>query len=283
MNTVNSNTRRSGTPPLPRCLSMDDAARAKCEELGIPYPPELVPSKPQASGVTHKQVNWTEETEETKEIKEVEELEETKEPEVSVSLSSKTQDKEARDDVEKMEWEEIQQVIAECRLRATHTSNNLLFQLARRVMGLERRFHHRYSPILLRKIFDMWEALSRDFLRLGHDYFVEFCVKLAVVRQPYGEKLASVIEAARHKSPPRQVLLIHDPDAHLLASVCRELQLRARDEPFYLIGRAYAILTGRAHSTIALWLKAFQTLGIIIVVEQGRQGYGSRYRYVASD
>jgi DNA-binding transcriptional ArsR family regulator len=203
-------------------------------------------------------LRWTEEAEETEEIDETDE----------------------REDVEGVVWGEIRQAVDECRLLAPQTSNKLLFQLARRVRGIEKRFHYRFAPILLRKIFDKWETLNHNFLRSGHDYFVEFCEKLTLVRQPYGDTLSSAIESARNQSPLVRVLVIRDPEAHLLASVCCELQVRAGREPFYLISRAYAKLTGRAHSTIASWLKAFRTLGIIELVEQGRPGYGSRYRYI---
>ena len=202
--------------------------------------------------------------------------EETEEPE-------ETDETDEREDVEGVVWGEIEQAVDECRLYEPRTSNKLLFQLARRVRGIEKRCHYRLAPILLSRIFDKWEALSHNFLRPGNDYFVEFCEKLALVRQPYGDTLASAIESACNENPPVRALVIRDPGAHLLAAVCRELQVRAGNEPFYLISRAYAKLTGRAHSTIASWLKAFRALGIIKLVEQGRPGYGSRYRYVCRD
>jgi hypothetical protein len=74
-----------------------------------------------------------------------------------------------------------------------------------------------------------------------------------------------------------------DANAHLLAGLCRELQERAGNKPFFLIGRVAANLIGRAPTTVAWWLRAFRTLRILQLVEQGTQRRGSRYRYIAKD
>ena len=44
---------------------MEEAARAKCEELGIPYPSNLALNNPQTTGASRKDTDCTEETEET--------------------------------------------------------------------------------------------------------------------------------------------------------------------------------------------------------------------------
>lgn len=181
----------------------------------------------------------TEEIEETEEIKELEET----------------------DVVREEVWRELNAAIEACILPFPNTSNRILFQLARRVRAIEKRHHSRLAPVLLRKVFNGWEAGNQTFLRPVNDYYCEFLGKLQAVRQPWGENLKSALESAYLEPPSVRVQTIRDPDAHVLASLCRELQRRAGTEPFYLIGRACAELLGRPHSTVAMWLRAFRTLG----------------------
>lgn len=209
----------------------------------------------------------TEETEETEEIEEIEDTEEAEETDV----------------VGEEVWKEITSAIEASTLTSLRSSNGPLFTLARRVRGVERRHNLRFSPILLLEFFESWKARNEIFLRPAHDYFTEFLVKLQAVKQPWGESLLSALEVAYSSPPTSRVLVIDDPDAHALASLCRELQRRAGAEPFYLIGRACAALLSRPHSTVAGWLRAFQPLGIVGLVEQGRRRRGSRYRYIAED
>lgn len=180
-------------------------------------------------------------------------------------------------------WEEFEKIIDNHALSTNHTSNRVLFGLARHLRGFEKKYECRLGPTLLVEILESWKRKNESFLRPNHDYFCEFLVKLQAVQFAWGETLSAALERARQQSPPSRVLVLTDEAAHLLASLCRELQREAGDEPFYLIGRAAALLLNRSHSTVASWLRAFQALGILEVISKGYRGHGTRYRYIAED
>jgi len=67
----------------------------------------------------------------------------------------------------------------------------------------------------------------------------------------------------------------------LLASLCRELQEMAGDQPFMLHQLSVAKLFGHSdHRNVSNWLKVCKTLGLLKVAESWRQGKATRYFYV---
>lgn len=180
-------------------------------------------------------------------------------------------------------WKQIDLAIDQCQLKGPNSSNKGLFAFARRVRAIERLASVKLSPTDLTKCFNRWHKRNRQFLRQDNDYLLEFLVKLGAVRCPFGSNLQSVLEEAKRGTSPSAIQGVKDEDAHLVAKLCRELQKDAGAKPFFLTGRACAEVIGRPHRTVANWLSALQILQIIELVEPGRPGFGSRYRYIATD
>jgi hypothetical protein len=94
--------------------------------------------------------------------------------------------------------------------------------------------------------------------------------------------LVKAFEVAKHLPPPKQTLRL-SRGVQQLASLCRELQRQAGPKPLFLDGRSAAKLLGKPHRTVASWLRALgdPRLRVIELVNKGRLGVASRYRYIA--
>ena len=167
-------------------------------------------------------------------------------------------------------------------LKKPHTSNKMLHELAREIRGVEKRRGKKLTATQYKTIFDKWEAASRPFLRPGHDYFTEFLAKLDCVTVPKGETLQAAFERAKRREPPSKVLVIRNEGVRLLASLCRELQEMAGDQPIMLHQMSVAKLFGYSHHrNISNWIKALKTLDVLKPVEPWSRGKAARYFYVA--
>jgi hypothetical protein len=166
-------------------------------------------------------------------------------------------------------------------LKKPNTSNKMLHELAREIRGVEKRRGKKLRATQYKSIFDKWESASRPFLRAGHDYFTEFLVKLDCVSVPKRETLQAAFERAKRRQPPPKVLMIPNEGVRLLASLCRELQEMAGEQPFMLCQTSVAKLFGHSsHRTVSNWIRALKTLEILKVAERWRQGKATRYSYV---
>jgi len=149
-------------------------------------------------------------------------------------------------------------------LRKPNTSNKQLHELAREVRGVEKRSGRRLTVSQYKRIFDRWAFASRQFLKPGHDYFTEFLAKLDCVMVPKGETLQAAFEGAKRREPPPKVLVVRNQGVRLLASLCRELQEMASDQPIMLHQMSIAKLFGHSdHKNISNWIKALKTLGVL--------------------
>jgi len=142
-------------------------------------------------------------------------------------------------------------------LKKRHTSNKLLHELAREVRGVEKRRGKKLTVARYKTICGKWEEASQSFLREGHDYFTEFLAKLDCVTVPKGETLQAAFEQAKRREPPSKVLVIRNERVRLLASLCRELQEMAGNQPIMLHQMSIAKLFGYSHHrNISNWIKA---------------------------
>jgi hypothetical protein len=165
-------------------------------------------------------------------------------------------------------------------LKKPHTSNKMLHELAREIKGVEKKRGKRLTAAQYTTIFGKWEAASRPFLRTGHDYFTEFLAKVDCVTVPKGETLQAAFERAKCRQAPSEVLLIPNEEVRLLASLCRELQEMAGEQPIMLCQKSIAQLFGHSsHRNISNWIKAFKTLNLLRVAEPWRRGRATRYFY----
>jgi hypothetical protein len=147
-------------------------------------------------------------------------------------------------------------------LNKSRTSNKMLHELARDVLGVERKRGKPLTVIQYKTIFGKWEDASRPFLRPNSDYFAEFLAKLNSVTMPKGETLRSAFQRAKCRQPPSKVLLV-SKELQLLANLCRELQEMAGDQPIMLHQSSVAKLFHTQQQTISNWIKALKTLEIL--------------------
>jgi hypothetical protein len=166
-------------------------------------------------------------------------------------------------------------------LTEANTSNKMLHELARETRGVEKRRGEKLRA-RYKAIFDKWESASLPFLRAGHDYFTEFLAKLDCVTVPKGETLQAAFERAKRREPPAKVLVVRNEGVRVLASLCRELQEMAGDEPIMLCQMRVAKLFGHSsHRTISNWIRALKTLEVLKLAEAAiPNARAARYFYV---
>jgi hypothetical protein len=149
-------------------------------------------------------------------------------------------------------------------LRKPNSTNKQLHELAREIKGVEKRRGKNLTAKQYKAIYDNWESASRSFLRPGRDYFTEFLAKLDCVTVPRGETLQAALERAKRREPPSKVLIVSNEGVRLLASLCRELQEMAGDQPIMLHQMSIAKLFGHSHHrNISNWIRALKTLGVL--------------------
>jgi hypothetical protein len=167
-------------------------------------------------------------------------------------------------------------------LRKPSSSNKQLHELAREIRGVEKRRGRRLIVSHYKRIFDAWAFASRQFLKPGHDYFTEFLAKLDCVMVPKGETLQVAFERAKRREPPSKVLIVLNQGVRLLASLCRELQEMAGDQPIMLHQMSIAKLFGHSHHrNISNWIRALKTLGILKPAEAAiPNAKAARYFYL---
>jgi len=83
-------------------------------------------------------------------------------------------------------------------------------------------------------------------------------------------------------APVEVTQLFRQPEIHLLACLCRELQRSWGKEPFYLSCRTVEKLFSVAYSTGSLWLRGLEGCGVIKIIIKGDEisMKASRYRYL---
>jgi hypothetical protein len=166
-------------------------------------------------------------------------------------------------------------------LKKPHTSNKMLHELAREIRGVEKKRRKKLKIAQYKTIFDKWESASQPFLQVGHDYFTELLAKLDCVTVPKGETLQAAFERARRRPAPLKALVIRNEGVRLLASLGRELQEMAGDQPIMLHQMSIAKLFGHSdHKNISNWIKALKTADILKAADGWKYGRAARYFYV---
>jgi hypothetical protein len=165
-------------------------------------------------------------------------------------------------------------------LKAPGTSNLKLFQLAQHVRGVEKRRGKPFTLTQYKTICTKWEDASRPFLRANENYFMNFLAKLNSVTVPGGETLWTAFERAKIKEPPSKVMGA-GKDLELLASLCRELQEMAGDQPIMLCQTSIAKLFTVSQQTISERIRALKTLEVLQLVEPAVKNLrAARYYFI---
>src|SRR4029077_7978137 len=116
----------------------------------------------------------------------------------------------------------------------------------------------------------------------AEDTFEMFLAKFEKVQRPYGYTLQSAFERAKTKPAPIRVRSLPQ-GLQDIAKLCRELQVLAGGNPFFLPCRQAGKVLGIPYRTAATHLLALQTLGVIKLVFRGQKSIkqASMYRYIA--
>jgi hypothetical protein len=169
---------------------------------------------------------------------------------------------------------------------ALHQNNRHLFTLARAIKTLEIQ-QGKFSRAQLLDVFNRWYTLTqaKKLLRNGQtkeEYMMEFYNACRCAKVPLGSALiAKAWHRATNSPLPTEAMQFEDPKLRLLVALCRELQVEAGSESFYLSARvAQNVLGQKTHSTAATWLGALVTLGILEITKPGNLQEATCYRYV---
>jgi hypothetical protein len=165
-----------------------------------------------------------------------------------------------------------------------HQNNDRLFTLARAVKTLEIQ-SEKFTPAQLRDVFSRWFTRAMDFLRpeqTRDEYMTQFLNAYASAKIPLGEGIITQAwkQAQEKPLPPEAVDNFEDQNLRLVVALCRELQIMAGLEPFYLSARTVQRLFKlESHATAARWLRSLCVLKILDETEKGRGVRASRYRF----
>jgi hypothetical protein len=262
-------------------MNVADALKQEFKKKGLDWPPKGVST---LKDVSFKRDNCTQETQVTHETQD---QQETYNSGLLKGLKGKVLPNCEKFAVigglSSTQSEELATIISKCPLGKDRNSNAPLFDLAREIRGMESRLQLRFTTKLTAEIVRRWKEVNNAHLLPGHDYHAELLDKLSFVRKPAGAVLAEALACARHKPPLTQTLGFSE-ELQLLARLCRELQRRAGNNPFFLDGRWAARLLGVPHTSVASWLRALcGRLGVLQLVSRGVTGRASEYRYIATD
>ena len=168
-----------------------------------------------------------------------------------------------------------------------HQNHERLFTLARAVKSLEKN-NGPFTPAQLCEVFNRWYQHATDFLKPGQthtDYQTEFMKAYQSAKVPLDEGIfREAWKLAQENPTPPEAELFEDEKMRLAVALCRELQLKAGDEPFFLSARKLQkLLNLECHNTAAKWLVSFRVLKILTEISKGSGLKASRYRYVFTE
>lgn len=171
-----------------------------------------------------------------------------------------------------------------------HENHSGLWTLARALLSLQRNLGRDLTDGERLEAFSRYHkaAERRGILRQNFgrdDYLSEFLDAVDAAEIPLGSGAVQIAWEASLASPPPAAAIKAgvEEDTRKLAGLCRELQDRAGDEPFYLAVRTVQELLGLDHPMKAQRrLKLLQRLGLIHRVNPGDRDSrkAASYRYI---
>ncbi|MEO1277632.1 MAG: hypothetical protein AAFV77_01600, partial [Planctomycetota bacterium] len=158
--------------------------------------------------------------------------------------------------------------------------NDAVFRFARRVAahpelrGLDsrslvpivRQWYEAAVDVIATKDFD---ATRADFMHAWQR-----------IRVPYGMGMADALEVAKGASDPPCANAYDEPATRLLVRLCRELQTRFGDGPFFLGCREAGGAIGLDRDTASRRLGLLVCDGVLELTRKGHRGRSSEYRYL---
>ena len=154
-----------------------------------------------------------------------------------------------------------------------------LFQLARRLRAVDGHEEH------LAEAFNVWHVLAEPHIRTKNAdvNFADFMEGYGEVRTPWGEGgISKMLTQIDQQSPPSWARKL-PAGTQRLATLVRELQRDAHDDPFFLSARDAAAAMGvESPTTGSTMLKVFRQRGVLELVEEAdrTRRKAASYRYL---
>jgi hypothetical protein len=190
------------------------------------------------------------------------------------------------DSVHSVVVESVEDALHYARVTHQHQSNDRIFSLVRAIKTLERNRNGKFTPPELRDAFNQWYEASKANLRPGNtkqNYFLEFMRAYECAKRPIDESVLddAWARAVSETLPTEALEFAEYPDFQRLIALCRQLQILAGKQPFYLSCRVVQKLFNLDnHTTGWKWLRTLCALRIIEVAKQGDTRRATRYLYL---
>lgn len=143
---------------------------------------------------------------------------------------------------------------------AEHQNNGLLFQMARKVLDVERERGAPLDSSEVLAILDQWHSRNQH-LRAGvsrEEYLAEFLRGLTNAKIPLSETPLSLAASLIESEPfPPEASRYSDVKVKRLVSLCWQLQRLTAPGPFFLTCRDAGKIVGIEYTTAYRWLIAF--------------------------
>src|SRR5262249_53218197 len=152
--------------------------------------------------------------------------------------------------------------------------------------SLEKSQNRKFAAVELREIFNRWHEASKPCLRPEQtklDYFLEFMRAYDRATKPLDESALGDAWARANSEPlPPEALQFGDyPELQRLVALCRQLQIIAAEQPFFLsCYTVQGLFKLASHTTAWKWLGMLRTHRIIELTKQGDSRHANRYRYL---
>lgn len=243
----------------------------------VPWPDgDLAPIDPWKSGF----LSETESTERTEKTEETEKLSNEDAAEPCPGLSVLSVSRPAQSNLDDL----IKAAIQDTLPKSIGQRNRAIFELARALKAIPALAD---TPVAdLRDFVRQWHALALPIVgtKAFDETWADFVAAWPRVRFPRGqERMALIVQRADSLPQPNVAERYDAPETRRLIAICRELQCTSGDGPFFMSCRVAAGLLGLDQATAWRRLGMLVVDGVLVVVQKGKPGRATRFRYVGDE
>lgn len=164
----------------------------------------------------------------------------------------------------------------------SNENHHRLFNLARRIKGVEKQRGTLLLQKELREVFDLWHTKTpKKFLRNDYtDYFCEFLEAYEDAKHPFGDDIIKEVFEQAIKAAPPDWAQKFDQGFQVLICLCRELQALQGKDPFYLSCRKVQSLFNLGDLMKAnRWLNTLVRMKVLEKIKPDNPWKALRFRY----
>ncbi len=157
--------------------------------------------------------------------------------------------------------------------------NDAIFDFARRLKAHQELAG--YEGLQLRIAMEWWYKAAREIVgtKDWDETWSDFLHAWDNVRTPFGESMQVVLEKAKLASNPICAAQFDGEPTKLLVRLCRELQQRSGEEPFFLDCRSAGEAIGTNKDSAHKRLRLLVMMDVLERVTKGHTGRASEFRY----